>query len=254
MKDYNFSRVMHQAKANKNDEFYTRLVDIERELEHYWPQLEGKKILCPCDSQWSAFYTYFNSQKYLHKFEIKFSYKDFRENEEMFEWADVVITNPPFSLFRDFFDTLIKYNNKFLVIAPITCAHYINIYPYIKNNTVKNGYYSVNNFINHEQQKVKAPGIWLTNMVVDRKFRDFDRWDDQKFVKYDDYDAYETVWWYGERRFGKASYPRTDKLLGVPVSFLNQFNSDQYEIVDTISPTIRGKQLFQRFVVRLKDN
>lgn len=127
---------LHAAKKAKNDEFYTRLEDIEKEVQHYWPQLKGKKVFCPCDDyRWSAFVDYFRDNYHqiglagltATNFDIgdgawKYEFDgktgtvtellgngNFRSEEITAikdEWADVVITNPPFSLWRDFFNWL----------------------------------------------------------------------------------------------------------------------------------------------------
>ena len=125
-----------KAKKAKNDEFYTRLTDIEKEVVHYWPKLRGRIVYCPCDDyRWSNFVKYFKdhfqeiglkrliatnynigSGAYRYDFdgvnEVVEELKgngDFR-SEECTRIKDmpgvVVITNPPFSLFREFIDWL----------------------------------------------------------------------------------------------------------------------------------------------------
>ena len=125
-----------KAKQARNDEFYTRLEDVEKEVVHYWPQLRGRIVYCPCDDyRWSNFVKYFKdhfqeiglkrliatnynigSGAYRYDFdgvnEVVEELKgngDFR-SEECTRIKDmpgvVVITNPPFSLFREFIDWL----------------------------------------------------------------------------------------------------------------------------------------------------
>lgn len=137
----------HTAKANKNDEFYTKLEDIENELAHYTNFFKDKVVYCNCDSPkhsnfWKYFYNNFNVlglkglvSTYL---DSEQSYKttydgetvkqeklvgngDFRSKEciEILKECDIVITNPPFSLIRPFFDLLIEYNKQFLFIGTI---------------------------------------------------------------------------------------------------------------------------------------
>lgn len=136
---------LHQAKKKKNDEFYTRYADIEKEVSHYRDQLEGKWVYSPCsDYRWSNFTKYFKDN--FHHYGLKhytstcydigdgawrYDYDgetetitqleengDFRSEEctKIKDECDIVIENPPFSLFRDFIywldgGTFIK-NNK----------------------------------------------------------------------------------------------------------------------------------------------
>lgn len=122
---------LHAAKVNKNDEFYTLYEDIEAECSHYIEHFNNKWIYCPCDDESSNFWIYFKDNfnnfklKHLTATHINFegnSYRldydgnevkktdldgngDFRSQEctKIKNEADIVVTNPPFSLFRDFF-------------------------------------------------------------------------------------------------------------------------------------------------------
>ena len=94
------NRNLHKAKKYKNDEFYTRLEDIEKELRHYQEHLQDKIIYCPCDTEESNFVKYFQNHKGIKK--LIHTSKDFRNHRLHFKAADIIITNPPFSLFREF--------------------------------------------------------------------------------------------------------------------------------------------------------
>jgi hypothetical protein len=155
------------AKKNKNDEFYTQLCDIESELKHYTHHFENKVVYCNCDDpRVSNFFQYFvlNFKKLRIKKLITscyeeesrgfyFSYSgeggdiqtlikdksvqfngdgDFRSSEsiELLEQCDIVVTNPPFSLFREYVDQLVKYNKKFLLLEmlmPLLTKKYLNL-------------------------------------------------------------------------------------------------------------------------------
>ena len=122
---------LHRAKREKNDEFYTRYEDIEKEMVHYTEHLKGKAVYCPCDDfRWSNFVKYFKDNfhtlglkglvatnydigdgpwKYTYDGENETAYRlegngDFRSEEctRIKDECDIVITNPPFSLFREF--------------------------------------------------------------------------------------------------------------------------------------------------------
>ena len=150
---------LNKAKAAKNDEFYTRLEDIEKELKHYTEHFKGKVVYCNCDdANRSNFFKYFstNFQKLGLKKLITSGLKDngtgvvaiqkgddidiydgngdFRSEEciEFLKEADIVVTNPPFSLFRVYVAQLMQYGKKFLIIGNNNAITYKEIYPYIK--------------------------------------------------------------------------------------------------------------------------
>ena len=145
---------LFNANKLKNDEFYTRYEDIENELQHYTKHFENKIVFCNCDDpKRSNFWKYFkdnfnnlNLKKLVctHYEKTKNSYKleydgvntikiqllgngDFRSDEciEMLKDIDIVVTNPPFSLFRDYVAQLMKYNKKFLIIGNQNAITYI---------------------------------------------------------------------------------------------------------------------------------
>jgi hypothetical protein len=154
---------MHSAKKAKNDEFYTQLPDIENELKHYKDHFYGKSIFCNCDDpERSFFWKYFSlnfnflglkrltSTHYAptggaYKLE-QLSYDntvktelsgdgDFRSDESMksLNNADIVVTNPPFSLFREYVAQLIEYDKKFLIMGNNNAITYKEIFKLIKN-------------------------------------------------------------------------------------------------------------------------
>lgn len=164
---------LHGAKKAKNDEFYTTLSDVEQELKHYKSFFKGKKVLCNCnDDRWSAFFQYFsinfehlelakltcvsynkdgNGKKYVYNgdlnknrrvddFEITIEdlkgHGDFSDEEcvELLDECDVVVTNPPFSLFRDFIKLIMEHGKKFLVIGNKNLITYKDVFPFIKDN------------------------------------------------------------------------------------------------------------------------
>ncbi|MBQ2397740.1 MAG: modification methylase, partial [Bacteroidales bacterium] len=169
------------AKKAKNDEFYTQLTDIEKEMRHYKDFFKGKVVYCNCDdARESNFFKYF-SLNFEHlglKKLITTGYKangkgivliyegdkngnrivedseivtkelegngDFRSAEcvEFLKEADVVVTNPPFSLFREYVAQLMEYGKKFLIIGNQNAITYKEIFPYIKNNELWLGVHS----------------------------------------------------------------------------------------------------------------
>lgn len=113
-----------RAKLARNDEFYTQYADVESECDHYRSHFLNKCIYCNCDTVDSAFVKYFTKLKSQGLIrDVWFSGglggTDFRSPQaiELLQRADLIITNPPFSLFRDFMDLLIEYQKPFLVIG-----------------------------------------------------------------------------------------------------------------------------------------
>ena len=103
------------AMGAKQDEFYTQLRTIEDELRHYRKHFKGKTVLCNCDDPFeSNFFKYFALN--FNKLEGD---GDFRSREclELLDEADIVATNPPFSLFREYLSTLIDHDKKFVIIG-----------------------------------------------------------------------------------------------------------------------------------------
>lgn len=167
------------AKRNKNDESYTMLTDIEKELRHYKHHFKDKIVFCNCDDPeesgfWKYFElnfeelglkklisTHFDSEQPTYKLElfadinddgkvnkgdiVKTPLKtngDFRSPEciEILKECDIVVTNPPFSLFREFIAQLMEYEKKFLVLGNNNAVTYKEIFKLIKDNEIWLGY------------------------------------------------------------------------------------------------------------------
>ena len=195
---------LHAAKVAKNDEFYTRFEDINFEInlvEHgYRPFFKDKVVYCNCDDPeesnfWKFFKARFNGLK-LKKListhydqEGKSSYKleydgervtkseldgngDFRSPEcvELLKESDVVVTNPPFSLFREFVALLMKYEKKFAIIGNMNAITYKEIFPLIKDNKIWLGYTQPKIFIQPDGSEKKFGNIlWYTNLEIPKR-------------------------------------------------------------------------------------
>lgn len=160
---------LHKAKDAKNDEFYTQLTDVSKELMHYKQHFKDKIVLCNCDDPtWSAFWEYFhlnfsalglkklisthydkNEPTYKMEYiggndnDIEVGIKtplegngDFRNQEylDLLDEADIVVTNPPFSLFREYVTVLMEHEKKFLIIGNMNALTYKEIFPLIRDN------------------------------------------------------------------------------------------------------------------------
>lgn len=166
---------LHKAKDAKNDEFYTQLTDVSKELMHYKEHFKDKIVFCNCDDPtWSAFWKYFHLN--FAEFGLKklisthydredATYKmeytggddndievgvntplegngDFRNREclDLLDECDIVVTNPPFSEYRSYVATLIERDKKFIIWSNNNSITYKEIFPLLKNNKMWLGY------------------------------------------------------------------------------------------------------------------
>lgn len=155
-----------EAKKKKDDEFYTKLEDIQKELDDY--DFSDKVIYCPCDSAESQFVNYFTNYNKPKK--LIYTWDDYHNHYDLFQEADIIITNPPFSLLKDFYAVVMNYNKQFYVISPKTAicnswsSKYLGKYRCGKN--------AVNKFDSPDGEK-SAPCVWITTFPEDRPLIDF---------------------------------------------------------------------------------
>lgn len=269
---------LHKAKNEKNDEFYTQLSDVAAELKHYKDHFRGKIVFCNCDDPtWSAFWKYFHLNfgklglKKLvstHYDRVAPTYKmeyeggdddnietgvktplegngDFRNQEclDLLDECDIVVTNPPFSLFREYVRVLMEYGKKFLIIGNMNCVTYKEIFPLIKNDElwigcslngtrchflVPDDYVGKNVFIDDGVRKAKINNaLWFTNLDHAKRHEKLVLWKQytpEDFPKYDNYDAINV----DKVQNIPIDY---DGVMGVPITFLDKYNPEQFEIV-----------------------
>ena len=294
-----------KARKAKNDEFYTRYEDIEVEVMEYKEQFQDKIVYLPCDSLKSEFWSFFinNFESFglkkliaTHYEKDGQSYKvwtidgnniiqedligdgDFRSPEciEILKECDIVCTNPPFSLFREFFDVIMQANKLFLIICPQNAFKYKDIFPYIKEGKVWAGY-SFNktfDFIMSDDYVLTKTGYiddqgrkhgkvastcWMTNMVVNKRTEEMiltKKYNSSDYPYFDNYNAINV----GRVENIPCDY---DGIMGVPISFLGKHNPNQFEIIgeanhgsdnqyDLFKPIVNGKELFPRILIRRK--
>ena len=332
---------LNAAIKAKQDEFYTQLIDVEKELKYYKQHFQGKVVLCNCDDPYeSNFFKYFalnfnalGLKKLIATcyngspiagdelpllFEIeetepkKIAYKveitevqdynndgavnladvqyliqndknvlsllkgngDFRSQEciELLKEADIVVTNPPFSLFREFIALLMEYGKKFLVIGNQNAIHYKDIFTLIKENKIWLGYkfgdmsFQVPSYfepratrywVDETGQKWRSLGnvCWFTNLDIQKRKEEmvlFKIYNPDEYPKYDNYDAINV---------DKTSDIPSDYFeeMGVPVTFIDKYNPEQFEIIGTSTismskgaPYINGKRIYARILIRRK--
>lgn len=208
---------------------------------------------------------------------IKLNYDgDFRNPESIniLKKADIIVTNPPFSLFRELIYLLVEYNKNFLLIGNSNALMYKEIFPLIKTNKVWLGKnygdmaFKVPDdseerktrfWIDESGQKWRSLGnaMWLTNLDLERRHRDIPlikSYNPEDYPKYDYYEAIEVS------RVANIPFDY-DGIMGVPVTFLNKHNPEQFEIIgeanhgsdnefDLFKPTIKGKELYKRILIR----
>ncbi len=296
MKTKSNSNLNKAAKA-KNDEFYTQLADIEKELKHYKDQFRGKVVYCNCDDPFeSNFFKYFaanfkavglkrlittsytkspiaggqlplfeveglkpsgrepfkieinevpdtNGDGAINLDDVKFLLKhnkntatplhgigDFRSDEcvELLKKADIVCTNPPFSLFREYVAQLMEHGKKFLIIGNDNAIAYKEFFEFVKGNKVWTGYGKVKEFKQPDGTIKKFGNVgWYTNLDTTKrheKLNLYKKYSPSGYPKYDNYNAIEVS--------KVAEIPMDyDGVMGVPVTFLDKYNPAQFEIL-----------------------
>lgn len=344
------------AKAAKNDEFYTQLHDIQRELNAYIDYdadvFRDKTVLLPCDApEWSNFTRLFaqrfnvwglkklistgyanDRKKYVYKpmvdlfdletesekydatktnshgkiyeldrstggehdlYHLQWNYLDgdgdFRSAEvcRLRDEADVIITNPPFSLFREFLKWIVDAGKKFLIIGNINCLTYKEVFALIKADKIWLGtgmgrqisgfivpkeyeLYGTEAGIDERGYRIVATNncLWLTNLEHGRRHEPLmlmtmaenirhSRHKEIRgvgYAKYDNYDALEVP-------YTDAIPDDYDGVMGVPITFLDKYSPEQFEILgdsryhdgqnfpDDIN-VVNGKQLYRRILIR----
>jgi len=168
---------------------------------------------------------------------------DFRSREciELLKQADIVVTNPPFSLFREYVAQLMEYDKKFLIIGHQNAIHYKEIFPLIKQNKVWLGYGfkgGATHFIsqyedvatagNHKKGMIRVSGVqWFTNLEIKKRHENiilYRHYTPEDYPHYDNFDAIDV----GKTEDIPCDY---DGVMGVPDTFLEKFNPDQFEII-----------------------
>lgn len=283
-----FKQALLEAKKSKNDEFYTLMEDIEKELKHYKEQFKDKIVFCNCDDfEESNFVKYFinnfenlglkklyamwfslswkhaqlfeKTKNWINKIELQWDW-DFRsaESVEVLKASDIVVTNPPFSLFREYIAQLVSFNKSFLVLGNMNAITYKEIFPLIQHNKIWLGVYNWK--VNFKQPNINE-GLfqfrnigWFTNLQTPKR-KEFIKlskaYSPEKYQKYDNYDAIEV----SKIENIPLDY---DGVMGVPITFLWKYNSEQFEIVgfrkwnDGKDLTINWKTPYFRILVNRK--
>ena len=319
---------LHKAKDAKNDEFYTQLTDVAKELMHYKTHFKDKIVLCNCDDPtWSAFWKYFHLnfaelglKKLIstHYDKTEPTYKmeytggddnnievgiktplegngDFRNQEclDLLDECDIVVTNPPFSLFREYVAVLMEHEKKFIILGNMNAITYKEFFPLIKDNKVwvGNGFnlsmvfktpypnlletnrkYVISKGYNPDEGYVKTPAIaWFTNLDVAKRHEKLILWKKYTPEEYPKFDELPDVINIDKVQNIPVDF---DGLMAVPITFLDKYNPEQFEIIDALNRytildyfgvnedvqnrhshccNINGKSTYYRIVVRKKE-
>ena len=279
---------LHRAKKAKNDEFYTKLEDVSKELMHYQQHFKDRIVLCNCDDpRWSAFWKYFHLNfsslgltKLIstHYDENEPTYRmeytggddnnidagvktplegngDFRNQEclDILDEADIVVTNPPFSLFREYVAALMEHNKKFLIIGNKNAITYKDFFPLLKNGDGWIGCTrpSIFDTPNGRTEKLNGLTRWFTNLGIAKRNEKLvlrEKYTPDEYPAYDNYDAINV----NKLSDIPADY---DGVMGVPISIMDKCNPDQFEIIGWAKcpvPKINGKSTYVRILIRKK--
>ncbi len=313
----NDNRNLAKAREEVNDEFYTRYEDVAEEVDRYKEQFKNKVVYCNCDGIHSNFYKYFDDnymrlgltclltseynkhghgisymltkkrgnlghgvgvETYVkHKLVGNGSFKSY-EAVRMIMQSDIIVTNPPFSLSRDFLSLMIEHGKKFLFVSNKNLALTSDAINHFVDGRVWMGYTSPRFFRTPEgydnpnvrtvdgERMMRFGNIgWFTNL--DKKFpilHNRTRYDPELHRKYDNYDAINV------NRIDQIPYDYRD-IMGVPVTFLDHYNPYQYELFGmtkygnrklpdgfwdansgTRTAIVDGKQMYARLFIRAK--
>lgn len=313
------SNHLQRAKRAKNDEFYTQLHDIERELKHYKSQFKDKVVYCNCDNpinsnfvnyfvlnyhalglkkliassmggyeldllgqadvQPGLFYEYTGEADKQRNAKIKSlrGNGDFRGEEclELLRQADIVVTNPPFSLFREFITLMVKYSKKFLVIGNINAITYKEIFGLIQTNMAWLGVnlgrgisgfivpeeyelYGTEVSINVKGERIVSSNncLWLTNLSSPNRKKKLEltkhySGNEQKYPTYDNFDGINV----DSTKDIPIDY---EGGMGVPITFLHKYNPEQFEIIrfrkgdDGRDLRVHGRTPYFRILIKRK--
>ena len=259
---------MQNAKVNINDEYYTRYEDIEKELAHYKDYFNNKIVYCNCDDyRWSEFKNYFYNnfnnlklkklvctcyynlnfnlfEEAEHKVSYKYEYDGINETitelkgdgdcrslecKDILKECDIVVTNPPFSIFREYIKMLYDYDKKFIIIGSNIAYTYKSIFPLYYQNKLFIGWNIIKHFYDKKKGKVirKCMAYWYTNIEINKEVPFIEltkKYNPIDYPKYDNFDAINV------NSYKDIPCDYYD-LMGVPINIAEKLNKKQFELI-----------------------
>lgn len=300
---------LNRSKVYKNDEFYTVISDIESEVYNYRDYFAGKSVYCNCDDPatskfWEFFHvhfsefgitkltsTFYSEDRNTYRFEYTggndsnitcgtrydlYGNGDFRNTNciKLLQDHDIIVTNPPFSLFHDYIEILVYYKKSFLFLGNMNAVTYRDFFPLLNNGTV---WFGVNSgemsftvpdsekprktrfWIDDTGQKWRSIGnsCWFTNIDHNRHhelFTSTAKYDPTKYRMYDDGSALNV----DHLEDIPMDY---DLPMGVPITFLAKHNPDQFTILGLANSSgyignfkcitrIDGEKVYNRVIIQ----
>ena len=201
---------------------------------------------------------------------------DFRSAEciELLKQADIVVTNPPFSLFREYVAQLIEYDKKFLIIGNQNAIHYRDIFQLIQNNKLWIGYKfgdmsfrvpdhyppkATRYWVDENGKKWRSMGniCWFTNLDINKRHEELILYKQYNINEYPTYDNYNAI---NVNRVVDIPYDYFEEM-GVPITFMDKFNPNQFTIIGTSTanmpqgaPYVKGKRIYERIIIKRKQS
>lgn len=202
---------------------------------------------------------------------------DFRSEEcvELLKEADIVVTNPPFSLFREYVNQLVEYKKKFIIMGNTNALSYREVFKLFQHDEIRTGYTNFNVgmyfFVPDSTEKFHkivdgrkmvrvSTSCWFTNLPVTKHnelLTCYKKYSPEEYPKYDNYNAINV----NNYKDIPCDY---DGEMGVPITFLDKFNPSQFEIIGAMTttkvddlnfgyPFINGKKVYARIVIKRKN-
>ena len=311
------NRNLTVAKADKNDEFYTRIEDVDAELSLYADQFDGRCVYLPCDGERSAFWKWFSARFSnlgldrlcaTHYEEGGDTYGldmrrdaidghpmitkhqlvgngDFRSDEcqRLMDECDAIVTNPPFSLEREFLPNVMGHmvgrNGDVCVIGPLNMVLYNGVFPYIRDGRLWFGKNRPSKFVVNDDGSQRANVMTLDDADADTDgSRDGDRDVPHRIARFgniiwyttfDRADRHVPIELTATFRGHESEYPRCDNadainvnrvkliprdydgVMAVPITFMQHHCPEQFDITGALNtPLVDGKRIFKRVLIR----
>lgn len=243
------------AKNKKDDEFYTREEDVALIVRSFARHLKGKRVYCNCDTDDSQFVKYLLAHKEEVEYEsLEWSGMSFddADNLERLDACDVVIANPPFSIYSYFLDVLDEHGKDFILVAPNMVFGNSYGLKRVLDGKMYPTRIKINRFSRPDKSTAQV-ACWVVSSFADMDLYEpperpiKSRRTDTVGVQYDNYDAIECP------RLEYLPILDQTRVIGVPITFMTSPLRKDYEIIkQTSNAMIDGKNVFNRLLIKRK--